>query len=271
MAISVVVVTYNRPKEVKKAVESLLNQSVKPFEIVIIDNGSTLPLSMKVDSPFVKQVRFDKEIGISNARNYGICIAKGEYVAFIDDDCIASRNWLEEIQKGIRKGAEVLGGPLRPRFGAKPPKWWKEKNLGYFVGVGNAEKGEIWGGNMAFEKKIFNKIGVFNPKIGPRKGKLLKGEDSFLIAKAKAQCKVLFLPNAIVFHTVGPERLTLSYIIRWAYNSGKSQKIAFGPNPLAFYRFLKVTLEWLNPFMASDKSGRILRVAIMAEQVGTLI
>lgn len=272
MRISVVVVTYNRPEEVKKAVDSLVNQSVKPFEIIIIDNGSTLPLSMKVDNPIIKQIRFDEEIGVSNARNYGIGIARGEYVAFIDDDCIAGKNWIEEIQKGIRTGAEVLGGPLRPRFGAKPPEWWNEKDLGYFVGVGNAEKENIWGGNMVFEKQIFKKIGVFNPKIGPRKGKLLKGEDSYLIAKAKAQGRVLFLPKAIVFHLVTSERLTLSYIIRWAYNSGKSQRIASGhPSPLAFYRFLKAMIAWFNPFIGSGKSSRIQKVAIMVEQIGTII
>jgi glycosyltransferase involved in cell wall biosynthesis len=269
--ISVIIVTYNRPKEVKEAVDSLVNQSVRPFEIIIIDDASSPPLRMKVDGSEMKLIRFDKEIGLSRARNYGIDVARGEYVAFIDDDCIASKHWIEEIQKGIRAGGDILGGPLRPRFRTKPPKWWNEKILGYFVGVGNSEKRDIWGANMVFRKEVFRKIGVFNPSIGRQKGKLLAGEDSYLIAKGKENCKILFMANAEVFHLVRSERLTLSYIIRWAYYSGKSQKIAYGPNPLAFYRFLKAMIEWLNPFIRSGKSGRILKVAIMAEQVGTII
>jgi GT2 family glycosyltransferase len=271
MRISAVVVTYNRPEEVKKAVDSLVNQSVKPFEIIVIDDASNPPLSMKVDGSRIKQIRFDEEVGISNARNYGISIAKGEYIAFIDDDCIASKHWIEEIQKGIRAGAEVLGGPLRPRFRAEPPKWWKEKDLGYFVAVGNSEKRDIWGANMVFKREVFRKIGVFNPKLGPQKGKRLQGEDTDLIAKAKARCKILFMPNAEVFHTVRPERLTLSYIIRWAYISGKSQRIAHGPNPLAFYPFLRAMIALLNPFTRSEKSTRIEKAAVMVEQVGTIV
>lgn len=231
MRISAVVVTYNRPEEVRKAVDSLANQAVKPFEIIIIDNGSSPPLSMKVDGSKMKLIRFDEEIGLSRARNYGIKVAKGEYIAFMDDDCIASKHWIEEIQKGIKAGGDILGGPLRPRFRAKPPNWWNEKDLGYFVGVGNPETRVIWGANMVFRREVFRKIGVFNPKIGRQKGKLLSDEESYLIAKGKESCKILFMPKAEVFHVVTSERLTLRYIIRWSYYSGKSQKIAQGLNP----------------------------------------
>jgi glycosyltransferase involved in cell wall biosynthesis len=271
MRISAVIVTYNRPEEVKKAVDSLANQSVKPFEIIIIDNGSNPSLSMKVDSSKLKLIRFDEEIGLSRARNYGIKVAKGEYIAFMDDDCIASKHWIEEIQKGIKAGGEILGGPLRPRFRAKPPKWWNEKDLGYLAGVGNSETRAIWGGNMVFKKEVFRKIGVFNPKIGRQKGKLLADEESCLIAKGKKSCKILFMPKAEVFHLVTSERLTLKYIIRWSYYSGKSQKLAQGLNPWAFYLFLRAMIALLNSFIRPKKSDRIQKIAAMVERVGAII
>ena len=186
--ISVVIVNYNRPHEVKGTVQSLLNQSIKPFEIIIIDDASKSPLSLKVDASKIKLVRFDKEVGLSTARNYGINIAKGEYVAFIDDDAIANVHWIEEIQKGINAGGEILGGPLTPFFKAKPPKWWNENDLGYFVGVGNSKSQQIWGANMVFSKVAFKKIGVFNPNIGRQKGKLLGFEDTKLIFKGEENC-----------------------------------------------------------------------------------
>jgi len=65
--------------------------------------------------------------------------------------------------------------------------------------------------------------------------------------------------------------LTFRYIIRWAYNSGKSQKIAYGPSLLAFYPFLRAILTWFNPLIKYGKSGRVQKVAIMVEQVGTII
>jgi GT2 family glycosyltransferase len=270
MRISVVVVTYNRQEEAKNTVDSLVNQSVKPLEIIIIDNSSTPPLSMEVDGSEVRQIRLDEEVSKSSALNYAIGIAKGEYIAFLDDDCIASKHWIEAIQKGIRSGAEVLGGPLRPRFRAKPPDWWNEKDLGYFVGVGNSEKRDIWGANMVFKREVFRRIGFFNPKLGPQKGKRLHCEDIDLIARAKARCKVLFVPEVEVFHMVMPERLALGYIIRWGYINGKSLKIAYGPSKLAFYLFLKAMISFFNPFTKSEKSVRIEKVAIMAEQIGAV-
>jgi GT2 family glycosyltransferase len=193
----------------------------------------------------------------------------------MDDDCIASKHWIEEIQKGIRAGGDILGGPLRPRFRAKPPNWWNEKDLGYPVGVGNSETRDIWGANMVFRKEVFRKIGVFNPNIGRQKGKLLSGEDTDLIAKGKESCKILFMPNAEVFHLVKSERLTLCYILRWSYNSGKSQKIAAEPSLGVFYNtVLKILItmaKLLNPFIKSDKSARIQKIADMVEQVGTIV
>jgi glycosyltransferase involved in cell wall biosynthesis len=272
MSVSVIVVTYNRPKEAVQAVQSLLNQTLKPLEIILIDNGSTPPFEEKFKDLRVKQVRFDEESGLSNARNYGIKIAQGNYIAFIDDDCFAEKHWLENIQKGITAQADVLGGPLRPRFRSKPPSWWSEKDLGYFVGVGNNEKQDIWGGNMIFKKDFFQRIGLFNPNVGRRKGKLLAGEDSDLISKGKNSCKIMFIPDAVVFHLVRSERLTLSYLIRWSFNSGRSQRIACGrPSPLAIYKFMDAYARWLNPFAQSGKSGRIRKVAVMVEQLGTII
>ena len=225
--ISVVVTTYNRPQEVKDAVDSLLNQSIKPLEIIIIDDGSSSPLRMEVDDQKLRLVRFDEEIGLSNTRNYGVKIAKGEYVAFMDDDCIALAN------SGWRKFKKESGwaltywARLRPRFMAKPPEWWEEKAFGNYVGVGNAYSHEILGANMIFKKEVFKKIGFFSPNVGRQKGKLLGAEETELIKKGKACCKVLFMPEAEVFHRVPCERLTLRYVMRWSYYCGKT-----GKNPI---------------------------------------
>ncbi len=270
--ISVVVTTYNRPQEVKDAVDSLLNQSIKPLEIIIIDDGSSSPLRMEVDDQKLRLVRFDEEIGLSNTRNYGVKIAKGEYVAFMDDDCIASKQWLEEIQKGIGLGADILGGPLRPRFMAKPPEWWEEKAFGNYVGVGNAYSHEILGANMIFKKEVFKKIGFFSPNVGRQKGKLLGAEETELIKKGKACCKVLFMPEAEVFHRVPCERLTLRYVMRWSYYCGKTEKILFGFKAGEFFYVLVIAiLKGLHPLKIFKKSYRIKRIARFATLIGRVI
>ncbi len=276
--ISVVIVNYNRPREVRDAVESLLNQSSKPFEIIIIDDASTPPLDMKTYNSKIKIVRFDREVGLSASRNYGINIATGDFVAFIDDDCIASKQWIKEIQNGINAGAEILGGTLKPFFKATPPKWWNEDDLGYFVGVGNSEKQQIWGANMIFKKEVFQKIGVFNPNIGRQKGKLLAFEDTILISKGKENFKTLFLPNALVLHLVNARRLTLRYIIRWSYNHGRSRRISLDYGKLSLghslaassFSIFKAMILLLAP-IKSKKSFKIIQVSTMVESFGFLI
>lgn len=69
--ISVVIVTYNRPKDVMETINSLLNQSYEPLEIIVIDDGSDPPLNLKSTIKNLVLIRFDEEIGVSRARNYG--------------------------------------------------------------------------------------------------------------------------------------------------------------------------------------------------------
>lgn len=269
--ISVVIVTYNRPKDVKETVDSLINQSIKPLEIIVIDDGSNPPLNVKFDVKNLKLIRLDKEVGLSDARNYGTNIAKGEYVAFIDDDAIADKYWLEEIQKGIRIGADILGGPLKPIYEVQPPNWWNEKVLGSVVSVGNI--GEIWGANMIIKKEVFNRMGFFKSEIGKQKGKLLSCEETDLINRAKRRgYQILFIPKAIVFHKVKSERMTLKYILNSKYFLGKTMKILYGYKPLKTSSLiLKGILEMAYPsIILSEKAVKIRKIASIVALFGEL-
>ena len=110
--ISVIIITNNRPLDAKAAVISTLSQSVKPLEVVLIDNASSPAIGFvdEINSPDLRLFRLEKLIGLSEARNFGIKVARGDYIAFIDDDCLPTNVWLEEICKGIERGFEILGG-----------------------------------------------------------------------------------------------------------------------------------------------------------------
>jgi glycosyltransferase involved in cell wall biosynthesis len=270
--ISIVIVTYNRPLLVQQTVRSLLNQSVQPFEILVIDDGSNPPLKITADFQNFKLIRFDKEKGLSKSRNFGINAAKGEYVAFLDDDTVVSQHWLEAVQKGIASGGDVLGGPLRPLYKANPPSWWTEKDFGYMAGVGNIYGQRIWGANMIFEKNVFYKIGFFDSRLGRKKGKLLSCEEDKLIKKARLCCHYLFLPEAEVLHVVQSKRMTLNYIIRWNYYEGKSNKILNGRRTLrTTYDIFITGTNMLNPFIMFNKSARIKQISNMIFYFGQLL
>ena len=90
-SISVVIPTHNRPEGLVRSLDSILNQTVMPEQVVIVDDGSTPSVSVDVFAAFPDSVRCtllrnEKPQGGNNARNKGIIAAEGKYVAFLDDD-----------------------------------------------------------------------------------------------------------------------------------------------------------------------------------------
>ena len=271
---SVVIVTYNKPKDVTEAVESLSNQSVKPFEVIVIDDGSNPHQSIEFRIQNLKFIRFNQEVGLSNARNYGIKVAKGECIAFIDDDGLAERNWIEEIQKGL-DSADVIGGSIKPLYQASPPEWWNEKDFGAKVGVCNVLSTgvKIWGCNMAFRTEVFRMIGLFNPNLGRRKGKLFSFEETDIINRARSKgFNAQFIPAAVVYHKVPPRRMTIGYIARWNYYLGRSLKLIEGFQPLkSFVDLLLVIAVMASPRkIFAEKPTRIKNIGRMAYYLGRL-
>ena len=273
-SISVVIVTYNRPRDAWETIESLMKQSIPPLEIIVIDDASSPPFTSKMADGKVKLHRFEKEVGVSAARNYGIQVACGNYIAFIDDDAVADSRWIEEFQKGMELKADVLGGPIEPLYEASPPKWWTEKDFGHYVSIGNAPNKYadftpgIWSANMVLKKELVEAVGNFNTQVGRKGGKLLAREDVDLVNRAKEKgCKILFLPKARVYHKVKSERMTIPYILRWEYYMGKTQKILYGHNySKTFFRVCKSLVS----IVVSPLLGRSRVVKASAQLVRNL-
>lgn len=90
--VSVIIPTYNRRHQLKKSLDSVLGQSHRPIELIIVDDGSTdgtVETLDAVDYPIpVQFIRHEKNKGGSAARNTGIHVARGSFIAFLDsDDC----------------------------------------------------------------------------------------------------------------------------------------------------------------------------------------
>ena len=94
MKISIIIPTYNRAKFLLEAVNSVFNQTVKPFEIIVIDDGSNDNTKEVLENLDVKYI-YQKNRGVSSARNRGVKEAKGDWICFLDSDDI----WLEDKLK----------------------------------------------------------------------------------------------------------------------------------------------------------------------------
>lgn len=103
-AISVVIPTYNRAHLIKESLQSVLDQTLQPYEIIVVDDFSTdntEEVVNSLNSPLIKYLKNERKKGANGARNTGILMAKGEYIAFHDSDDI----WLPEK---LRLQSEII-------------------------------------------------------------------------------------------------------------------------------------------------------------------
>jgi glycosyltransferase involved in cell wall biosynthesis len=109
--ISVAIVTRNREAYLEECLRSIIKQTVMPSEVVIIDNASndgTKYLSKKYSNILPIKYYFESKIGTAYARNKALAVSLSPVTAFLDDDCIASSDWLKEIDRAHRKNPHVL-------------------------------------------------------------------------------------------------------------------------------------------------------------------
>ena len=115
--ISVVIPVYNTEKYLRESIESVLNQTYRHFELIIVNDGSTDSSKDIIDEYAKKDDRiraFHKQNGgVSSARNFGIDKAKGDYICFIDADDIIEDIYLETLYAALQDGADSSVGGFK--------------------------------------------------------------------------------------------------------------------------------------------------------------
>jgi cellulose synthase/poly-beta-1,6-N-acetylglucosamine synthase-like glycosyltransferase len=236
VGISVVICTYGmeRYDDVLEAVNSLDNQDYKDFEtLIVIDENHELLKKLQNNLEDHIRIIVSKKKGLSNARNKGIEQSNNEFIAFLDDDAVAEKDWLRILNKNFDDpDVMVVGGKISPLWKHSRPKWFPEE-LDWIVGCtykGHPEKRgqvrNVIGCNMAFRKDVFGKVGIFEISVGRVGRKLLAGEEMelcFRILNEIPKSKIIYDPKARVFHKVHEYRHTKTYSRRRAYNEGLSK------------------------------------------------
>jgi len=243
--ISVIVCTYNRCEILKLTLESFrLQQDAQdvPWEIVVVDNNSK-DRTAEVVAAFAGRIPvpvryvFEPKQGLSHARNTGINEAKGDILAFTDDDVLVDKRWIAEIAKTFAlRGCSGAGGKVGVDWPCSPPSWWVSSGpYRILPGVlarydwGDQEKecgGDVlppFGANMIFRKSMFERYGGFKTEIGRIGKKLLSGEDTEFGYRlmANKEC-LIYAPNIVVSHPVDMNRLSKKYVARWYFGMGLS-------------------------------------------------
>ncbi|MFX0093634.1 MAG: glycosyltransferase family 2 protein [Candidatus Hodarchaeota archaeon] len=240
--LSAVVCTYNRSHYLKAVLQSLADQYLdkSQYEVIIVDNNS-IDQTEQVARSFLNRysnfryVREPKQ-GLSYARNRGYKEARGEYIAYIDDDAKANPDWGERILNAfetITPKPVAVGGNQQAWWERPPPKW-----LADFMGwIRGSKKGFLqppyaqygFGGyNMAIKKSILEQFSGFLPKYG-RGGNIALGEESELFHRIYQDHPYFWYdPSIEVKHRMTISKMRLPFRIKQAFLSGIVSKQMHG-------------------------------------------
>ena len=232
MKISAIICTRNRAKYLSEAIDSLVQQSIPTadYEIVVVDNGSAdntneLVRARAQNIPNLRAVS-ETDPGLSHARNRGLKESIAPIAAFLDDDAIASRDWLAAILHSFATQPEAVcvGGPVEPWWEVPRPGWFPES----FIGCHHRDYGPTgrWynypaeqpiGCNMALLRTRVLDLGGFNTVLQKY------NDETELIARiVRSGGRLFYEPRANIRHLVSRERLDLGWQIRRHYEEGKS-------------------------------------------------
>lgn len=234
--ISAIICTHNRQQYLGAAIDSLLGQNFPSLEIVVVDNASSDRTPEIVAArPGVKYIS-EPVLGLSVARNTGARESTGEILAYLDDDAIASQQWLQALDGAYRSNERlaIAGGKVTLLWppGIIPPPWLSPGlagNLGaYDLGetVVNIEQPGLTprGLNYSIRRQFLEKIGGFNVKLGRIGTNLLSNEEVYMTEMAlQLGWQVAYIPDALVAHNVAVERLQPSWFLRRSWWQGISE------------------------------------------------
>ncbi len=248
--ISIIICTRNRADMLKKALDSLVHQTLdyNLYEIVIVDNGSTdatsgIIVNFRAENSSHNIVSIiEDRVGLAYARNAGIQKARGSYVGFIDDDARASANWLETALicfNNVQPAPLGIGGLILPFYESHKPKWFKDE---YEIRSWGEQprflkQGESFSGsNMIFRKETFDIYGGFDVSMGVKGEYLSLGEETSLFDKIwqdqSSSCLLYYVPQLVVLHAVPTYKMTVKYALKRAFATGQAMQVIRGADSL---------------------------------------
>ncbi len=221
MKYSIIIPVFNRPDEVDELLESLMHQTVKDFEVIVVEDGSERTCKEEAEKfSRVMDVKyfFKKNSGPGPSRNYGVERASGEYVIILDSDCVLPEGYLAAVEEELKNNpCDAFGGP----DSAHDSFTTVQKAISYSM-TSFFTTGGIRGGkkkldkfyprsfNMGVRREVYNALGGFSD--------MRFGEDiDFSIRIFKNGYKCRLFPEAWVWHK---RRTDFDKFFKQVFNSG---------------------------------------------------
>jgi glucosyl-dolichyl phosphate glucuronosyltransferase len=290
--ISLVIPTYRRPSDALRCLASAQRQSLEAFELLLVDNTPEAELRSRIDAfNATARVRaryvHEPHLGLHNARHAGARAATADVVVFTDDDAEFDVEWLAAYARAFDAHLDMAaaGGRVLPAWDAPPPAWLcaaMQADPTMFPALSLLDlspefrlggDGFFFGVNMAVRRDVLFSAGGFNPEIfGDR---WLGDGETGLNRKLWSRGELVgYVPDALVYHHVSAQRMTLGYLRKRQTHEGACDMYArFHPHVPPTAPLLRTLLEivrgsardWAaEPLFRGRTDPRALRVQLRA-------
>lgn len=290
MIVSILIPTHNRAPILKRTIESLAAIEVPhgiKVELIVVANACTDDTLQVVDRlqsslAFPMRCMEEPEASLNLARNRCIAEAKGEILAFLDDDVWVEREWLRSlIETYESEPADLLAGRVTLWWEAVIKPSWSSPSveqllsqLDYGERVIELQKAKVAGANFAFRRKVVECIGGFAAGLDRAGQDLLSGGDTEFASRAlTAGFRLFYAPTMAVRHWIPPYRASIQYLSKLARSRG-STRVALAAKRKAFegVKLLRIGLSqflvggWRESFRGllgckkDAVAGRLLRM-----------
>jgi glycosyltransferase involved in cell wall biosynthesis len=205
-------------------------------EVIVVDNGSTDHTAAVIAEHRGVERVVEPIRGLARARNAGLSAARGDVVAFLDDDARPEPGWATALldARGRWPEAVALGGPVRLEWCEPPPRWLVPSLARWFSAVDHGPSPRLLrpdehlvGANLAVARVRAIGIGGFAPELGRVGSSLASEEEVDLLRRLCAGGGVVgWVPDAAVRHVVPAARMTRRWLLRRALAQGRCDTIA---------------------------------------------
>jgi O-antigen biosynthesis protein len=238
LQITVVICAYTERRwaQLLTAIDSVLHQELRPDQVVlVIDHNQVLLQRVRAAYPQLTVVANSGPRGLSGARNTGVSQARGDVVAFLDDDAAAEPDWLTRMLVHYDDPRVLaVGGSAVPATQEARPRWFPPE-FDWVVGcsfVGQPSEAtpvrNLIGCNMSFRRGVLHQVGRFDSALGRVGGVPLGCEETELCIRLQQHHPdgfVLYEPAARVRHHVSRDRWTWAYFRNRCFSEGRSKAV----------------------------------------------
>ena len=255
MKVSVIIPTFNRLSLISRAIDSVLKQTLKPFEIIVVDDGSSDNTSTLIKNNYksVKLIK-QKNLGVSKARNVGIKNSSGDWIALLDSDDEWKKNKLEVQIKSLSEHdyySVCHTNEIWIRNGTRVNQKKRHQKYGGYIFDKCLDICRISPSSVIFQKNIINEVGWFDENLSIC-------EDYDLWLRITANFKILFIDKPLVIKYGGhSDQLSKSVNGIEAYRIKSLENLLSNTRLIKDYK--RLTIEMLITKLRIYKKGLLKR------------